>query len=227
MKSEYLLFNSIVALGPILSLLCVPNIRNPVPIPAFVAILLTAFAFIAWDISVTVIFWTFNSVFTLGPQIGGVPFEEVLFFFVVPFGCLTLWVNVRQRWTNCALHKTLPYTLSGIACILGMVGLGMHRYYTGAVFTSFAICPPIDVLLQTKLFRRSVFLSFLVFTILLTFIFNLYLTARPIVFYNPLMKTGIDILTIPIEDFIYGVVLITLMVICYEYCIKLKFRERS
>jgi len=216
------MFNIIVALGPILSLLFVPKIRKPVFVPALVAILSTAFAFIVWDIAVTGIFWTFNSALTLGPRIGGVPFEEMLFFITVPFGCLVLWVNwgrVHDTKNERALVPAIMLLFS-TPITIGSMWLGW--YYTGVIFSIFILTIFFDYLSSVKLFWRCIFHSFSLLVMFLTFIFNLYLTARPVVLYNNMMKSNINILTIPIEDFVYGLVLISCVIIIYDLLMRLK-----
>ena len=59
-------------------------------------------------------------------------------------------------------------------------------------------------------------LIFLIIIFLLTLIFNGYLTARPVVIYNPEVITNLRIGTIPIEDMIYGLVLIIGLITIYE-----------
>ena len=51
----------------------------------------------------------------------------------------------------------------------------------------------------------------------LTALFNSYLTWRPVVIYNRFVKTNIMVGTIPVEDFIYGLVFIISVIILYEY----------
>jgi len=81
--------------------------------------------------------------------------------------------------------------------------------------------------IKTNLFNKYYFYYFLSIVFFLTFFFNGYLTARPIVIYNNLLKTNINIFTIPIEDFIYGLALISFVVIIFEkltsYNKKLQF----
>ena len=225
MKSEYLLFNSIVALGPILSLLFVPKIRKPVLVPALVAILSIAFAFIVWDIAVTGIFWTFNSAFTLGPRIGGVPFEEALFFLTVPFGCLVLWVN-WGRVHNTMIERTLvPAIMLLVSTPITIGSMWVGWYYTGFISAIFILTIIFDYMSNVKLFWKRIFHSFSLLVMLLTFMFNLYLTARPVVLYNNMMKSNINILTIPIEDFVYGLVLISCVIIIYDLLMRLKINR--
>jgi lycopene cyclase domain-containing protein len=44
--------------------------------------------------------WTFNSDYVLGFYFFGLPFEEVLFFLVVPFSCLFVWETVKYFTKN-------------------------------------------------------------------------------------------------------------------------------
>lgn len=219
------MFNIIVALGPILSLLFVPNIRRPVFVPALVAILSTAFTFIVWDIAVTGIFWTFNSAFTLGPRIGGVPFEEMLFFVTVPFGCLVLWVNWGRAHNTKNERALVPVIMLLVSTPITIGSMLLGWYYTGVISAIFILTIFFDYLSSIKLFRKYIFHSFSLLVMFLTFIFNLYLTARPVVLYNNVMKSNINILTIPAEDFVYGLALISCVIILYELIVRLKINR--
>ncbi len=43
--------------------------------------------------------WTFNSDYVIGFYLFGLPFEEIMFFLVVPFSCLFVWETVKY-FTN-------------------------------------------------------------------------------------------------------------------------------
>lgn len=149
-------------------------------------------------------------------MIGNLPVEEVLFFISVPFACMLLWVNYKKYFenkiNNCAVPFLLVYSLS-IAAIFFFHG----KIYSGIVSSVFFAVVMLDMFLKTNLFTKKVFLIFIFgITNILTFIFNLYLTARPVVLYNETLKTNINIITIPIEDFVYGMALIALVIIVYE-----------
>jgi lycopene cyclase domain-containing protein len=70
---------------------------------------------------------------------------------------------------------------------------------------------PKDSLLEQKRFWL-----FLGITLGLTLIFNGYLTWRPVVIYNLKLKTNLLIWTVPMEDFIYGLILNGAFVWVYE-----------
>ena len=225
MKSEYLIFNALVALGPVVALLFVPKIRKPAVIPTLIALAFPALGFVLWDIAVTGIFWTFNSAFTLGPRIGGVPLEEVLFFFTVPFGCLVLWANWARVHDTKNEHTLVPAVLLLLSVPITIWSVWVGWYYTGIVSAVFVVVVIIDYVCKIRLWWRSAFHSFSLVVILLTFVFNLYLTARPVVLYNAAMKSNLTILTIPAEDFVYGLVLISCVIILYELIERFKFNH--
>ena len=88
--------------------------------------------------------------------------------------------------------------------------------YSSSVLSILIIVISIGFIFKTGVFSKLSFLIYIFAINMLTFIFNLYLTARPIVIYNPSFKTGLQIITIPFEDFIFGIALITMVIILYE-----------
>lgn len=64
-------------------------------LPAFLAMALVAVPFVVWDVMVTEAgHWSFSDIYTLGFRIAGLPFEEVLFFIVVPLTAILVWETV-------------------------------------------------------------------------------------------------------------------------------------
>ena len=223
MEFEYLLFNLLVTIGPLAGVCAFRKIsRLPKGIPALFAILITATLFIFLDHQVTDVWWRFNPNYILKIFRGNLPIEELIFFFSVPFACLILWVNLKDRTTDkVSVHVTRLFTLG----LWGMLWMGAVIYkeapYTRFVLITSACIPVLDILLRTYLLRSRAFLFFIFgITNALTLVFNGYLTARPIVRYNPTTKSGFNIMTIPFEDFIFGMVLISLTLILYEFFVR-------
>ena len=74
--------------------------------PALLAILITCIPFLAWDVVATYIgHWSFNPAFITGFYIYNLPIEEVLFFVVIPFSCLTIWAEIKAFTTWSELGK--------------------------------------------------------------------------------------------------------------------------
>jgi lycopene cyclase domain-containing protein len=214
---EYLIFNIVIILGPILVYLFGTNkMVKPNSRSMIYAILIGAAFFVIWDELVIDYFWSFNREYIIGFLIGKIPIEEMLFFISVPFACLLLWVNYKNYISNKIIKNFVP-SLIALSFFLSCTFLIYGKVYSGTVFFVFFGVVIIDILLKTNLFTKKSFIIFIFgITNLLTFIFNLYLTARPVVLYNELIKTNINLITIPMEDFIYGMALIALVIIIYE-----------
>jgi lycopene cyclase domain-containing protein len=82
-------------------------------------------------------------------------------------------------------------------------------------------------ILKTKIFQQNNSTGFIFLVILLTLIFNGYLTARPIVTYNNFLKTNLNIYTVPLEDVIYGLALIFWVIMIYEKLIENKKNDQA
>lgn len=217
MRLEYFIFNIVIIIGPILALVFYPKIRKVKAAPLVLSILTSALLFVIGDEIVTNVFWSFNEKYTIGLNLGKVPIEEILFFFTVPFACLVLWVNWQKHSKSLRQFANIPLLLVSLSSVVAIVSLLSGLHYTASVSVAFACCVVLDAKLKTKLFSQFAFLSFLCFVNVLTALFNLYLTSRPVVLYNSLLKSNWNFLTIPLEDFVYGMTLISLVVTIYEY----------
>lgn len=185
--------------------------------PAIQALFITAALFIIWDHWVIGYFWNFNPAYILGVMIGNIPIEEIFFFFTVPYACLFLWNNTKP-YLSTKRYAVLPWLLLVILIFTALQTTNLP--YTFSVIIGAIILILGDQIFTIRLFARSGFLIFLSCSNILTFIFNYYLTSRPIVLYNQSVKSNNDILTIPLEDFIYGMILIATIILLYEYFVK-------
>jgi lycopene cyclase domain-containing protein len=73
-----------------------------------------------------------------------------------------------------------------------------------------------DHALGTRLVRRRVFWIFHGIMALITTAVNGYLTARPIVLYGERFFLNWRVITIPVEDYLFGFALITLNLVLWE-----------
>jgi lycopene cyclase domain-containing protein len=218
MKIEYLLFNFFVVIFPLISSFY-KRAKKPLMLPTIISLLASALIFISWDIAVTDYFWRFNQNYILGIKLINIPIEEVLFFFTVPFACLFLYVNFKQLFKNKTINGNLILlTISLIIFFLGGYFFILKKYYTGLVFLYLSVIWFFDLfLLKTKLVTKVVYWYYMGIVLLLTLIFNYYLTKRPVVIYNDSVNLNIRLLTIPVEDFIYGISLITTALVLYHF----------
>lgn len=197
-----------------------PRIRfHRVFAPAFASIFLVATTFILWDIYFTRLgVWGFNSEYLTGFYIANLPIEEVLFFIMIPFSCLFTYYTLTRT-----IFKNVKAAGGHIfAIIIGIAMLISGALNFSRLYTSWALCL-CGLGLLTAAARRHNLVSFaLSYAILLVpfFIVNGILTGawlpRPVVWYNNMENLGIRILTIPVEDFVYGMLLILLNVLLFE-----------
>ena len=217
MKFEYLLFNLIVIVGPIVSafnrqIKRVSRCRLKLLANGIVMI-----PYVIWDVLVTDSHWWFNKAYTLDFRLLGLPIEEWLFFITVPFGCLLVWETLPDtklstqlrplRHIRTALYTTLP---------IGLWIFSTQQQYTGLVLCCFGIVGAVDTVLRTDLLLQPKTYIYLAIVSGLILVFNGYLTARPVVLYGEAYQSGYRIFTIPIEDFGYGFTLMLFNAMCYE-----------
>lgn len=223
-RYQYLLFNIGILSAPCIASLFYQPFVLPQFLPATLAISTVATAFIFWDMHVTGKFWTFNQRYITGLRIGKLPIEEVLFFFCIPLSCLLIWENLQQLLpTISTVPVVLVYILFGAFATLGVFFYRRRKTYTTQVLALLAATILFDQLSTTFVFLDVRFWVFLCIQLVLTLVFNFYLTAKPIVIYDLSYASGKRVLTIPVEDFIYGTGLLSLIVILYELCVRLLY----
>ena len=81
------------------------------------------------------------------------------------------------------------------------------------IFVTFVI----DFKIGTYILRKAEFYVFLLIILGFKFLVNGYLTGSNIVIYNPKFFLGIRIGSIPVEDFLFGFSMVTLVIIFWEY----------
>jgi len=218
MNIEYLLFDLFIFFLSTLSIFVVKGTRYPQLRPAFFAILSVSIPYIVWDALVTGWWWEFNSRYTLGFSLGPLPVEEVLFFFVVPWSCLIIWENLKELVTG-----RVTAQLELFVALVGLLTLGTSVsqgwWYSASIGGLMCVLSLMSYRYGQWL-RWKVSGLYLVIVFLLTCIFNGYLTARPVVIYNTFTKSNLNLGTIPIEDIIYGLVLVSLVAMLYETYLK-------
>jgi lycopene cyclase domain-containing protein len=230
MTLEYLIFNLIIFTSPIIGGLLYKNTTWPKLKPTLIAITIPATLYIIWDILVTDYFWYFNPNHITNIKLANLPIEEILFFFTIPFSCLFLWANFNQLLKNKKpklhtinkYHNKIKFIIISILILCTMYSILNTLPYTLTVTLVLILTIILTHQITPHLFKNPRFYLFLLITLILTTIFNGYLTARPIVTYNPQFKTNLNIYTIPIEDYLYSLSLITLVISLYEKQTKKK-----
>lgn len=185
--------------------------------------LLVGLPFVLWDILFTKMgVWGFNPDYLTGIHIGNLPLEEVLFFVVVPFSCTFIFACVKAYFAKARLmgfNRVFYAALCIYAVVVLVFGKG-GVYATSAALLALVSIP---VLLKIKVDVRFLPLSFLI-ALFPFFVVNGVLTGTgldaPIVWYNNAEITGIRFFTIPMEDVVYGWVLLAGNIVAYQYFLE-------
>lgn len=185
------------------------------------AITITAILFITWDALFTKLgIWGFNPRYTMGIDVFGLPVEEILFFFCIPYACLFTYFalnNLIEKDHLLPFHEIISSLLIILLLVFGSYFI--DRLYTGTTFilTGFFLA-----FLLLKLRARFMGRFYLAFAVLVIpfLIVNGVLTGsfieEPVVWYNNEENMGIRLGTIPPEDLVYAMLMILLSVTIWE-----------
>ncbi|MCF8463423.1 MAG: lycopene cyclase domain-containing protein [Flavobacteriales bacterium] len=186
------------------------------------AILIPAIFFLIWDsIFTTQGVWGFNENYLTGIKLLNLPLEEVLFFLCIPYCCVFTYEVLNHFIKKDVVGKYARYGTTILTYILAAMVFNYHElaytFYTALLTAIF--------LLVHLVYLKKAYWSRLVFAYLIIlipfFIVNGILTGtgleEPVVWYNDAENLGIRLLTIPIEDSIYGFLLISSNISLYEW----------
>lgn len=174
-----------------------------------IAALLTALPFIAWDVWFTARgVWWFNNDYTLGILLAGLPVEEWLFFICIPFACTFTYFCLRRffdiSWAN-GFNNMIVFATC-VACIL----IALLYYFQLYTFVTAVAATFTMIFLHFIVKAGWIGEASLVYFGLMPgfFVVNGVLTGTglraPVVNYNPDEIFNIRMLTIPVEDAVYG-----------------------
>ncbi|MBK7213239.1 MAG: lycopene cyclase domain-containing protein [Bacteroidales bacterium] len=188
----------------------------------FPSMLLTMLVFIPWDMVKTSIgVWGFNQRYVLGFNIGNLPLEEWLFFIAIPFACLFTYHSL-----NYLVKKDILGPIARPSALIlgaGLIITGIifwSRTYTSVTFISTGLFLLIHYFVLRKDYLGRFFLMYLV-TLLPFFLVDGVLTGSfipgEVVYYDDSRNLGIRIGTIPIEDMVYGMLMLLMNVTWFEF----------
>lgn len=221
MKSTYLLVNLGSAIVPLLFSFY-PSIRFDKQFKAFaMANSIVLLLFVAWDALFTAMgVWGFSSIYTYGISVFSLPLEEVLFFICIPFACLFTYHCLNSFYNISWKPGIEKWVIAGLALFLLAAGLVfISKAYTAATCISTAILLLfLEFVAKVKWLPK--FLSIYPVLLIPFFIVNGILTgmglSEPVVWYNNNENLGIRMVTIPVEDVVYGMELLICNVFLYE-----------
>lgn len=178
--------------------------------------------FIAWDILFTRIgIWGFNHNFTRDLYLAGLPLEEWLFFLVVPYCCLFLYEVLRYFVKRLSFPR-----LSFWIIIVLLTGFTMcipfiyQKTYTITAVSFTSIMLLLQLLQKSYRSRFFGFIATYLLSLAPFMIVNGLLTSIPVVWYNNSENLALRIWTIPVEDFVYLLGLLLLVMNIYQLMLR-------
>jgi len=187
----------------------------------FPAIAIVGALFILWDVFFTAKgVWGFNERYFAGITFLSLPVEEWLFFFTVPFACIFIYECLNFYIKPDLLARIeRPMTLALIIVLLAVGFIFWGHLYTSTTFLLAGFFVLYHFLFLDGSYRSRFYLAFLV-SFLPFLIVNGVLTGsyteQPIVIYNPEEYLGIRITSVPLDDAVYGFLLLFGVVTFYE-----------
>ncbi len=198
----------------------------------FPAIGIILAVFIIWDIIFTAKgIWGFNPLHLSSFKIINLPPGEWLFFITVPYSSVFLYDVFKAYLKKSPLEnisRAISMFLIGFLLILGL--LSWDKAYTFLTFILLSL-----TILIVHFGLKVKFMGWFYFAYLITLIpfliVNGILTGtgieQEIVWYNNDENLGIRLLTIPVEDIFYGMLLILGNIGLYEYFQSRDYRKNS
>ncbi len=187
----------------------------------FTGIAVMALVFIAWDAVFTANgVWGFNPRYLTGPRLAGLPVEEWLFFAVVPYACTFNYEVMRHLVRRDVLGRparALAIALLALLLVVGVLNLG--RTYTAITFLCTAALLGLHVFVLRSPYLGRFLLAYLL-NLVPFLLVNGVLTGtwidEPVVWYDNSENLGLRIGTIPVEDSVYLLFFLLLVVTFHE-----------
>src|SRR5438045_298567 len=173
-----------------------------------------------------IVVWGFAPKYILGLHFLNLPLEEILFFICIPYSCLFTYdclKNLIKKDFFAKAESAITGLLLSLLIITGLYNTSIAYSYVTCIGLTF-------MLLFVKFYLKGKWLSrfyFTYFILLIPFlIVNGILTgtglSEPVVWYNENEILGTRLLTIPVEDVFYGMLLILLNVTIMELLMNRK-----
>lgn len=222
MKTLYLLIDFFSLLGPLALSFDkrVAFFRNWKAL--FPAIFIMMLIFIPWDVLKTAKgVWGFNEDYLLGVYLLNLPIEEWLFFICIPYACMFIYECLNTYISKdyfAGIYKPLLTILAVFLIATGIIHF--DKWYPAITFPVTGLLLLLLLYWFKSLFLGRFFMAYLV-TLVPFLLVNGLLTgtslSEPVVWYSSDHIFNIRIGTIPVEDAVYNLCMLTTVVTWYEY----------
>jgi lycopene cyclase domain-containing protein len=187
----------------------------------FLGIAVMALIFIPWDVWFTNSdIWGFNEQYISGIHIANLPIEEWLFFIVVPFACAFVY-EVLNYFLPGSVLKPVENKITAVLIFINFViaVIYVDRLYTFTACSLLSLFLIWHLLINRSEFLGRFYIAFLTIQIPF-FLINGALTGmfteKPIVWYNNMENTGLRLITIPVEDIAYNMLMLLIVITVLE-----------
>jgi lycopene cyclase domain-containing protein len=171
--------------------------------------------------------WQFNEEYIIGLKFFGLPVEEYLFFFTVPYACTFIYEAVLLFLKK----RMLPNVIQSIIRIISVASILISPFFFDKAYTFSVLFIGGVVFLYTSyafgIERLEKFLITYIISIFPMLLVNGVLTALPVVIYNNAQNINLRLGTIPVEDFLYSAILLVMNIGLYEWQKSRAFRCSS
>ena len=179
--------------------------------------------FLLWDAWFTQSgIWGFNEAYTMGWQLGNLPVEEALFFVCIPYACIFSYHCIRLLWLKQPPGFRFSLRVSQVLSILlALAALIWHdRAYTLLTAVLLLVFITYTVFLKKLPWMGALYITYGLMLLPFAAVNGLLTgswTSEPVVWYNPREIIGLRLLTIPVEDIFYGLLMVGSNALLYEY----------
>jgi lycopene cyclase domain-containing protein len=185
------------------------------------ALAVTAACFLIWDAYFTSLgVWGFNPRYLTGVTVGNLPIEELLFFLCIPYACgFTYHCLKRLVHVDRLARAATPITWTLIGVISSCALINSGRMYTVWTFSLLSALLLLHLLVLRTQYLGTLYLAYvaiLPFFFLTNGLLTGALIPEEVVWYNNAENLGVRLGTIPIEDSMYALLLMTMMITVYE-----------
>lgn len=187
----------------------------------FLGIAVMSILFIPWDVWFTSKeVWGFNDRFISGIRIANLPIEEWLFFIVVPFACSFIYEVLNYFLPNPPL-KNIQDRITAFLILFSFVisVLFVDRLYTFTTFSLLCLFLIWHLLINRSDYLGQFYLAFIIIQVpflLVNGALTGLFTDEPIVWYNNAENLNLRLLTIPVDDIGYNMLMILIVITVLE-----------
>jgi lycopene cyclase domain-containing protein len=199
---------------------------------AWPAILGMMLLFIPWDAWATSRgIWGFDPEHLVGPNLLGLPIEEWLFFICIPYACLFTYHCFNVLGVKDYLRPYAKGITRGLIAASVLIAVFFtHQLYTCITFALLAFFLVMVTLWSEPQWMGRAYFTYVV--LLVPFlIVNGLLTGtgmdQPVVWYDEAHILGLRIISIPVEDVFYGLLMFLLTALIHEALLARKGKAQS